>query len=236
MCKHILWRPASPNLSEPGPLAGQNLPLMPRVALFPPSMSDFLSLFCGWSPPFFSKCFPVYFFPSVPRPHTQVEVFSQMKGRHDWGRWPFSLHGKELSGNCYPAAGRPGSQGGSPWARGPAVKGRLVPHPPSQPVFQSAVSPSLTSYFLSPRLLKSPPFFTYLFLCPSFLGSSPSSFKVLVWVPRILPKPLAGLRVGGFCYEGQRPHHKPLLGFREGENHGRPDPSSAIWAPLVPHF
>lgn len=130
VCKHILWRPASPNLSEPGPLAGQNLPLMLRVALFPPSMSDFLSLFCGWSPPFFSKCFPVYFFPSVPRPHTQVEVFSQMKGRHDWGRWPFSLHGKELSGNCYPAAGRPGSQGGSPWARGPAGKGRLVPHPP----------------------------------------------------------------------------------------------------------
>lgn len=115
-------------------------------------------------------------------------------------------------------------------------RGVWFPPPPSQPVFQSAVSPSLTSCFLSPRLLKSPPFFTYLFLCPSFLGSSPSSFKVLVWVPRILPKPLAGLRVGGFCYEGQRPHHKPLLGFREGENHGRPDSSSAIRAPLVPHF
>lgn len=120
--------------------------------------------------------------------------------------------------------------------QGPCRKGAFGSPPPESaclPVCSVAFPDLLLSFSC---LLKSPPFFTYLFLCPSFLGSSPSSFKVLVWVPRILPKPLAGLRVGGFCYEGQRPHHKPLLGFREGENHGRPDSSSAIRASLVPHF
>lgn len=55
----------------------------------------------------------------------------------------------------------------------------------------------------------------HLYICVSFRVFRSSSLKVLVGVPLTLHTPLAGFRVGRFCYQGQRPQQAGFLGFPE---------------------
>lgn len=96
-----------------------------------------------------------------------------------------SLHGKELSGICYPEVGRPGN----PRARGPMGKGRLVPLPESACLCVCCVlSPDLLSPFSS-SVGSLHPFLLFCFLSglsillsksPSW--GSPNSPHAIGWV------------------------------------------------------
>lgn len=91
-----------------------------------------------------------------------------------WKRavWKLLPRGREV--------GRPGRRGGSPRARGPAGKGRLVLHPLNQPVSVCAVPPPPrppASFLL--LSWESPPFPTYLCLCTGLRVSSILLFQNL---------------------------------------------------------
>lgn len=146
----------------------------------------------------------VFLFLSLPSPPYPGGSFQPNERQAGLGT--LSLHGKELSGNCYPEVGRPGNAR----ARDPMGKGRLVPLPESA-CLSLCLLYSLTSPPVSFLLLcwESPPFPTFLF------PLRPSSLKVLVGGSSSPPHAIGWVQSGQVLLPGATVTTSRFLGFPE---------------------